>query len=145
MEFYCTQEGDFNAYKQVLTEAEILFIHRTVVGEKGKVAYEIKTVKDLTPQKAKEIIEKAKRIISENLPRCPSCKKPIDDHTPVDKTKAIKPGDISICVYCGCLRQFRDDMTLKVMTDEDLAPIPKNRLREIMEAVAVIKKRIKRN
>jgi hypothetical protein len=77
---------------------------------------------------------------------CPGCKKRVNDHTMVDKTKTLKPGDISICVYCGFLCQFRDDMTLKVMTEEDMAPIPKERLAEIRRAVDVIKNQaIKRN
>ena len=42
---------------------------------------------------------------------------PRDDSAPV-------PGDITICIYCGYLMAFTDDMTFRELTEEEIKEVP---------------------
>jgi hypothetical protein len=61
---------------------------------------------------------------------CPACRKPIDDFTSVaeiEGTGRAQPeaGDPTFCVYCGSLLVFREDLTLRFPTDEELVEFNK--------------------
>jgi hypothetical protein len=41
--------------------------------------------------------------------RCPSCGRLLDAATSFDHVNAPKPGDFTVCVYCGVLLRFTAD------------------------------------
>jgi hypothetical protein len=58
---------------------------------------------------------------------CPECGKKLDAATdPTDETNRPKPGDISVCVYCGSLFAFDFDMRLRAVTPEEEMEIMDN-------------------
>jgi len=51
---------------------------------------------------------------------CPSCGKLIDAYSyPGPEEHRARPGDISICMYCGHLMAFANDLTKRELTDEE--------------------------
>lgn len=63
---------------------------------------------------------------------CPECGKKLDAATGVQADQAPRPGDVSICIYCRTWLRFTDDLTLRIMTKEDLEEMPLDVL-EIMK------------
>lgn len=51
---------------------------------------------------------------------CPSCGTTVDASTSVAGDHAPSPGDVSICMYCGHLMAFADDLTLRPLTDKEM-------------------------
>jgi len=51
--------------------------------------------------------------------KCPSCDAPLDGATDAYGEETPSPGDISICLYCGHLMAFADDMTTRDLTDAE--------------------------
>jgi hypothetical protein len=47
---------------------------------------------------------------------CPACGEELGSATGVGKPK---PGDVSVCAYCEALMVFNDDMTVRLMTEEE--------------------------
>lgn len=45
-------------------------------------------------------------------PHCPNCKKLLDGFTRLPDKAKPKPGDISVCLYCGEILEFTDDLQL---------------------------------
>lgn len=43
---------------------------------------------------------------------CPSCHEEVEMSTSIDSDAVPKPGDISLCAYCGSVNMFSDDMAL---------------------------------
>lgn len=44
--------------------------------------------------------------------KCPTCFKKLDANTGVDHESQPKPGDFSICAYCGEFFEFNDQLQL---------------------------------
>lgn len=52
---------------------------------------------------------------------CPTCGYQVDAAThPVNDKAVPKPGDLSLCMKCGELMTFNDDMTLRLSSIEDV-------------------------
>jgi hypothetical protein len=56
---------------------------------------------------------------------CISCGKPNDSFTAVSDrySKRPKSGDISICLYCGHVAIYSDDLTLRELTSDEIREI----------------------
>ena len=51
---------------------------------------------------------------------CPSCGNKNDAVTAAFGDATPHPGDLSICLYCGHLMVFADDLSLRALTDEEM-------------------------
>jgi len=56
--------------------------------------------------------------------RCPRCNEKLDAASALTEDVAVEPGDISMCMYCQAFLVFKDDLTLRLSTDEDMANLP---------------------
>jgi hypothetical protein len=56
---------------------------------------------------------------------CPNCKTELDAHKEVANGLDIlpEPGDISVCVYCGHICAFDEDLELRDLTDKEIVDI----------------------
>jgi hypothetical protein len=62
---------------------------------------------------------------SRKLPSCPcpSCGKALDGCSQADGDSTPKPGDITICIYCGHIMAFADDLAFRELNDEEVHAI----------------------
>lgn len=51
--------------------------------------------------------------------KCPQCEEPLN--TTTGDGNPPKPGDVSFCLYCGCVSVFGDDMQLRLPTKDEMA------------------------
>jgi hypothetical protein len=58
--------------------------------------------------------------------KCPNCGAGVDAATNLFGKGGPEPGDISICLYCGCLMKFKDDMMLRRLTGAELIEVLKD-------------------
>jgi len=56
---------------------------------------------------------------------CVSCHKILDTETPLRDGAKPVPGSVSICFYCGTLYFFKKDLSLRKMTECELADLKK--------------------
>lgn len=68
---------------------------------------------------------------------CPECGNHLDAVTAVSEDASPKPGDLSICAYCGCMLQFDKDLLVEPISEEALKEAPK----ELWEAQEMILQR----
>jgi hypothetical protein len=54
---------------------------------------------------------------------CLSCGKPLDGATCVGRDAAPDPGDITICIYCGHIMVFDDNLKLRELSDEEVREV----------------------
>lgn len=54
------------------------------------------------------------------LSSCIMCEKPLDAASGVGQTVKPRSGDITICVYCGHLMAFSDDLSLRNLNDTEI-------------------------
>lgn len=57
------------------------------------------------------------------ISKCPSCGTPNDAATLAgkgDEATRPDPGDVSVCLYCGHLMAFAEDLTLRDLTDAEM-------------------------
>jgi hypothetical protein len=47
------------------------------------------------------------------VPQCVDCDKRLDGATGVDTDDAPKSGDFTVCIYCGSIMVYNDDLTLR--------------------------------
>ena len=52
--------------------------------------------------------------------KCLSCGKALDGATCVGEKATPKVGDITLCIYCGHLMAFGDDMMFRELNDEEM-------------------------
>lgn len=57
------------------------------------------------------------------MSECLGCGKRMDGATGVDHRSRPKPGHITICIGCGHLMAFADDMRLRNLTDAEMYEI----------------------
>lgn len=55
--------------------------------------------------------------------RCLSCGKKLDGCTSVACDAMPSPGDVTICITCGHIMAFGDDLTLRELTDAEMYEI----------------------
>ena len=53
-------------------------------------------------------------------PPCRSCGKELSGAFAINGINAPKDGDVSICVYCGCVSIFTDGSCFREPTDEEI-------------------------
>lgn len=51
---------------------------------------------------------------------CVRCSKPLTGASGIEWDDRPKPGDLSVCGYCGYLRTYADDLTLRELTAAEL-------------------------
>ena len=57
---------------------------------------------------------------------CPACNKELDATTSIqDESLLPKPGNLSICFYCGDMSEFDDNLDLRSLSQEQKAEIKK--------------------
>lgn len=68
---------------------------------------------------------------------CPSCDRDLDSATCAN-TDSVVPvrGDISVCLYCGEISVFKDDLRLRSITELEIEMIPLDILSHIQRARA---------
>jgi hypothetical protein len=57
--------------------------------------------------------------------KCPGCGKILDATTGIGTPE---PGDFSICAYCRTWLIYKDDLTMRLVTTEDLEKLPPDHL-----------------
>ena len=55
--------------------------------------------------------------------KCPACGYQVDAVSEVDGNAVPEKGDISICLNCGAIAIFKDDLTLRKPTGEELLKV----------------------
>ena len=57
--------------------------------------------------------------------KCPECGKSLDTHESVDLVdqRAPEKDDLSVCIKCASWNMFNEDLSLRVMTEEDINQI----------------------
>ena len=66
--------------------------------------------------------------------KCLRCQHKVDAATHPRDGSAPVPGDATICVYCGYLMAFTDDMTFRELTEEELKELPLDEVSRIQRA-----------
>ncbi|MBR0883889.1 hypothetical protein ACVMGC_000967 [Bradyrhizobium barranii subsp. barranii] len=52
---------------------------------------------------------------------CTGCGKHLDGATVIDQKRAVpESGNITLCLYCGHLQAFADDLSLRELTDAEM-------------------------
>lgn len=75
---------------------------------------------------------------------CPFCKKKLDAATDFDADCLTpKPGDLSVCIYCGNILKFCEDLSLQVAFKEDLQGLDKKALHSLMVICKAVEERNK--
>ena len=70
---------------------------------------------------------------------CPGCNDPIEFATGVSMgSPGPEPGDATVCVGCGVMAIFKDDMQLRLATEEDLTDLDEHTKRMLRRAHAVV-------
>lgn len=71
---------------------------------------------------------------------CPGCGHQLDGATKPDDEK-LKPkgGDVSVCMYCASISFFNADLTLRLVSQEELDGFEPKLLAELKQMVSVIK------
>jgi Zn ribbon nucleic-acid-binding protein len=54
---------------------------------------------------------------------CPSCKKMLDGASAIDDDCEPSPGNVTICIYCGHIMAFADDLSFRELNDEEIRAV----------------------
>lgn len=75
---------------------------------------------------------------------CPTCKNTLDGFTEVDDdSRKPKDGDISICVYCGSINKYANDVKDLIKMDQDSLLSLEKECPEDFNKVLLISRKIK--
>jgi len=56
---------------------------------------------------------------------CLRCRKKVDAASCIaDDGAAPEPGDVTICIFCGYLMTFADDLSFRELTEEEILELP---------------------
>lgn len=72
---------------------------------------------------------------------CPNCQHGMDRAANLDAATAPIPGDVTVCIRCGNVNVFGDDMTLRPITDAEAASLTGEQHARIANAVHLIEAR----
>jgi hypothetical protein len=73
--------------------------------------------------------------------RCPNCGNELSGATSVTDRKALpNPGDLSVCMYCAELLEFRKDLTLARLSDRDVAALPEEARQALLRAQDLVRR-----
>lgn len=76
---------------------------------------------------------------------CLRCESKLDGASGINQAHIPTPGSISICIYCGNIAIFGDDMQLCPMTQEEKLEIEQlPEIRKVKEAIEVTNKVMKK-
>lgn len=78
--------------------------------------------------------------VKTKLIECPSCFEQMDGATSInsDQTRYPRPGDFSICVYCGALLRY-DDVGVTLCSEEELNELDTSSRRMMLAGRDLIK------
>ncbi len=79
---------------------------------------------------------------------CKSCFHVIDSHSAVENHKDPEKGDISICIYCGVISEFDDNMDIVAVSAEFLEELKETDYKaytDLLKLAAIIKNQIAKN
>lgn len=75
---------------------------------------------------------------------CPSCFAVIDHATAVGREDVRpKPGDLSICLYCGQALRYDDRLNLVLMSDEEFDALPEDVRSILSRGRQLVKQRLR--
>jgi len=63
--------------------------------------------------------------------RCPVCEKDLDATTSIDHDSKPTTGDITVCLYCASFLMFNNNLTLRLITEQEMGD-PSDTNREIL-------------
>jgi len=66
---------------------------------------------------------------------CLRCRKKVDAASGVADDGAVpEPGDVTICIFCGYLMTFADDLSFRELTEEDILELPLDEISRFQSA-----------
>lgn len=68
--------------------------------------------------------KKIKNTVVLDQDNCPHCGSPCDAASSTKNQKPPTAGDLSICFYCAGLLRFKEDLKLKVLSEEEFNKLP---------------------
>lgn len=82
----------------------------------------------------------------DGAPRCLNCNTLIDGATSVGSDVRPKPGDVTVCMYCGHVMAFNDELTMRELTGQEIIEIAGNPvLIQVQKATATVRKMMKKD
>ncbi len=57
---------------------------------------------------------------------------------PTDDDAVPEPGDVTICIGCGYLMTFNDDLTFRELTEEELLEVPLDQISHLQRALKTL-------
>lgn len=69
---------------------------------------------------------------------CPQCRHPLDAATSMDGNEMPKAGDISICIACITPLMFKDDLTLRAISTDEMKTLPDTTKKELSRMMKII-------
>ena len=74
---------------------------------------------------------------------CPGCGKHVDGAlASTVRSPAPKPGDLTVCGYCGVAGVFTDDLQIRALTQDEFVDLPAQTKQDISRATAVVMARL---
>jgi DNA-directed RNA polymerase subunit RPC12/RpoP len=55
--------------------------------------------------------------------KCSNCGSKLDGASGIDHRHAPEPGNLSVCGYCGHLRAYAEDLSLRELTSEEMRDV----------------------
>ena len=66
---------------------------------------------------------------------CLTCKHPLDAATGTRPDCAVTPGGVSVCLYCGAVAMFTQDLRLRALTEAEAASVEDDPMLASMRAL----------
>lgn len=76
---------------------------------------------------------------------CPSCAAAVDGVYDVRATQRPKAGDLTVCVYCGEIETFTQELQLERLGAEGLASLTPSERLEILHAQRSVRRMLERH
>jgi hypothetical protein len=70
--------------------------------------------------------------------RCPVCEQSNDAATSVSHYGRPAPGDITVCLNCGCVLTYTGELQLRRMTREQIEALPKDNFADVSRVQTAI-------
>ena len=75
---------------------------------------------------------------------CPMCECNLNAHTSMNGDYTPQSGDVTICVNCGVMLTFTDNLNLELLSDEAIRAVPPETLSIILQMQEKILRRARR-
>lgn len=76
---------------------------------------------------------------------CVECGHPFDLATDIATDATPAPGDVSLCIECGNVAMFADDLTLRPISEDEIERMPLDHLSSLQRARKAIMRAIGRD